>query len=580
MPSPSGNLGDPRDDEPFDYESVDDDPFDPATIPAAERDDEPFDEAQFDEYNAPPGELPLGMTEDDHAAGPKAGEGEAFAHHARRPGGIGFAEGGPLDVLEPGPALAGFLADAFAARPPSAADVAARPATARGLSGLTDDELVGVLRGARRMASLAAAQEIEAVIELAGRRAAQSSRGNGSDPIEHLSDEVAAALTLTPRAAADIVGLSGELARLPAVLTAMNAGVIDRDRGRVFAEELASLDDARAHAIAAEVLPIAGGLTTGQLRYRLRLLVKAADPDALRRRREAARKDDAAVHLWEELSGNWALAGRELTPAEAAAIWARLTAQAEWLQAHGAEGSFDALRLAAFTAGLSGRALSSLIPDAENAGPPPGEPPAASGWPAVTGSINLTLPLAAYLGRSDAPGEIAGPGVADADTCRQLAAWLAEHRDTRWCLTLTDRDGHAVAHACARHGPGPPDPALVIRWAAGLRPTRLEAGECGHARQVPGYRPPASLRHLITTRQRTCSAPGCRRPARGCDLDHTVPWDQGGRTCECNCAPLCRRHHRAKQAPGWHLAQPEPGTMIWTLPSGRTYRTGPDPYPI
>ncbi len=28
--------------------------------------------------------------------------------------------------------------------------------------------------------------------------------------------------------------------------------------------------------------------------------------------------------------------------------------------------------------------------------------------------------------------------------------------------------------------------------------------------------------------------PGGDRPARGCDLDHTIPWDQHGRTCECN----------------------------------------------
>ena len=48
-----------------------------------------------------------------------------------------------------------------------------------------------------------------------------------------------------------------------------------------------------------------------------------------------------------------------------------------------------------------------------------------------------------------------------------------------------------------------------------------------------------------------------------------------GRTCECNLAALCRRHHQAKQAPGWHLEQPSPGTLTWTLPSARTYTTPP-----
>src|SRR5262249_52564268 len=117
-------------------------------------------------------------------------------------------------------------------------------------------------------------------------------------------------------------------------------------------------------------------------------------------------------------------------------------------------------------------------------------------------------------------------------------------------------------------------------WLARLRPKWLESGECTHARQVRGYRLPESLRHLIRVRQPTCSAPGCRRPARRCDIDHTVPYDLGGRACECNCAPLCRRHHRAKQAPRWRLDQPEPGVMEWTLPSGRTYTTRPAAYPI
>ena len=44
-------------------------------------------------------------------------------------------------------------------------------------------------------------------------------------------------------------------------------------------------------------------------------------------------------------------------------------------------------------------------------------------------------------------------------------------------------------------------------------------------------------------------------------------------------APLCRQHHQAKQAPGWHLQQPRPGVLTWTTPAGRTYTTQPTIYP-
>ena len=122
-------------------------------------------------------------------------------------------------------------------------------------------------------------------------------------------------------------------------------------------------------------------------------------------------------------------------------------------------------------------------------------------------------------------------------------------------------------------------PAGVNGWLAGIAVSRLETGDCRHLRESPSYRPPPRLRHLVTIRQPTCSFPGCRRPAIRCDEDHTLPYDQGGRTCECNLAPLCRRHHRAKQARGLQLTQPEPGTMVWITPSGRSYATGPAAYP-
>ncbi len=44
--------------------------------------------------------------------------------------------------------------------------------------------------------------------------------------------------------------------------------------------------------------------------------------------------------------------------------------------------------------------------------------------------------------------------------------------------------------------------------------------------------------------------------------------------------PLCRHHHRCKQAQGWSLAQPEPGVLVWRTPVGRTYATTPTEYPI
>jgi HNH endonuclease len=207
----------------------------------------------------------------------------------------------------------------------------------------------------------------------------------------------------------------------------------------------------------------------------------------------------------------------------------------------------------------------------------PADPP---GLAALAGTVNLTMPASAWLGLSDAPGEAGGFGALDAGTCRDLTAALAANPATRWCVTLVSTDGRPVAHGCARAGPGPPGNGDPAAWLATVKITPIEAGACEHRRESAGYQPSNTLRHVIKIRSRRCGFPGCRRPAVACDDDHTIPYDKGGRTCECNLHPLCRRHHQAKQARGWRLEQPEPGTLIWTLPSGHQYTVIPEPYPL
>ena len=208
--------------------------------------------------------------------------------------------------------------------------------------------------------------------------------------------------------------------------------------------------------------------------------------------------------------------------------------------------------------------------------------PGPASGPGLAALVTLTIPLATWQRRSEAPGEADGFGPLDGDDARDLAAAAARHPRTRWCLTVVNPDGTAAAHGClpGRHPPpgtGPPG------WPAGLLTTPLTPvtrGPCDHAHAETGYHPSRKLAHLIRARSATCTAPGCSRPAARCDLDHTRPWDDGGATCECNLAPLCCHHHRCKQAEGWRVEQPEPGVLKWRTPAGRTYTTTPTEYPL
>ncbi|MBC3189691.1 DUF222 domain-containing protein [Pseudonocardia sp. C8] len=80
----------------------------------------------------------------------------------------------------------------------------------------------------------------------------------------------------------------------------------------------------------------------------------------------------------------------------------------------------------------------------------------------------------------------------------------------------------------------------------------------------------------IHVRDRTCIGPGCTRPARRSELDHTTDHDHGGPTVPANIGPCCGRHHTDKHR-GWTLTQPQPARFCWTSPLGRTYRTRGEP---
>lgn len=90
------------------------------------------------------------------------------------------------------------------------------------------------------------------------------------------------------------------------------------------------------------------------------------------------------------------------------------------------------------------------------------------------------------------------------------------------------------------------------------------------------YRPGRLLDRFVRHRDTTCTAPGCRRTAVRCDVDHIVPHPLGP-TCPCNLHPVCRRHHRMKHLTGVTVVRRPNGDTIWTLPTGHVVTRPPRP---
>ena len=103
----------------------------------------------------------------------------------------------------------------------------------------------------------------------------------------------------------------------------------------------------------------------------------------------------------------------------------------------------------------------------QTSGTGPDGPPPAPIRPAA--KINLTIPLATLLGLADHPGEATGFGPIDATLARGLAAQAAGHPASTWCITVTDADGHPLAHGCAKPGRPKPEPPRARPPAPGRR---------------------------------------------------------------------------------------------------------------
>jgi Domain of unknown function (DUF222) len=524
----------------------------------------------------------------------------------------GFAQGGQADTMTPGPLLSNIVHTVTGE-------------DGQGLPGCSDDQLMGIISAARRQAARDEWTAMSAMAEYA-------SRHSGAKPLdEFAADELAFELHLTPMSAAEQMDYATTVAtRLPQTFAALAAGRIHPVHLRIIEDETRILSDEDAATADKHLAEAAPGMTFGEVRSAAHKLVLKLDPEAVRKRKEAGKRQ-THVRPFRENSGNAGMVARELPSDEVLASWQHVEQRALDLRAAGVPGSLRELRVRAYLDLLQERDSRDLAaaaapvggadadstqdqppvdtqppgsgsdpgpgpdsgPDPDpgpDPGPGPGPGPGPNGpggpaprpgpaaGPSLAALVTITVPWATYQGRSETPGHVDGFGVVDADDARDLTAAAARHPRTRWCVTAVNPDGTAAAHGClpGRDPPpgtgppgGPDPPGLTIRMAPVTR------GPCDHAHAEVGYHPSRKLAHLIRARSATCTAPGCRRPAARCDLDHTVPWDQGGITCECDLAPLCRHHHRAKQAQGWRLEQPEPGVLLWRTPSGRSYATTP-----
>ncbi|NOJ59561.1 HNH endonuclease signature motif containing protein [Arthrobacter sp. 260] len=450
-------------------------------------------------------------------------------------------------------------ADALETAPDTAGPGTAGPGTAELL--VAADRLMSwvVARQAELVAALHTEVQDEAAALAASRPGGTVGAGLG---FTLTAEELVPLLNLSGRAAHRLLGQSLTLVEdLPKTLQCLGAGMLTPRQAQIILDEALTIPAEALPAFEDEVLKTGAHLMAPRLKAKCTRVREKLHPESAVTRRRAATADRRIEVTPDQDGMAWLSA---YLPAErACGIENRVTFMARALQNpqetrtltqlkadvfgdllthHCDPNAYGAAANKSGAAATTGTGASEVPAETADASEVPAESAGLVDLASVMGVqpvVFVTVPVLTLLG-GDEPADLEGFGPIDPDTARNLAA-------------------HAKGFT-----------RILTHPETG---TVLSVGR-------DRYKVPKDLRKTVLVRDKTCRHPGCNRPGPVCDLDHTIPWHQGGNTSYDNLAAVCRKHHMLKSAGYWHYHQPEPGTLTATSLSGKTYTTLPQPPPF
>ncbi|MFN8192658.1 MAG: DUF222 domain-containing protein [Nocardioidaceae bacterium] len=365
--------------------------------------------------------------------------------------------------------------------------------------------------------------------------------------------ELAAALGLSTEAGRGLVADALDLAfRLPNTWDQVRAGRVPGWRARRFAGLTRGLTKDAAGFVDDQLAAVLGKVSWAQLDRLIAEAVARHLPDTLDDPTEAPATVDrrrVSVDLRNLGLDGIVTVEAALDTADALDLEHALQAGSEQLTLAGSTASLDVRRAAALGQ-MARHELTLTFPGPEDEAVSPVPVPAPR-RPKTRKPVTLYLHLHEDALTGDLTGDLAGGlagGLGGVGRCENTRTPVSVETIRAWC-----GDGQV---------------SLTVKPVIDLTE---------HVK-VAQYEVPDRLGERTWLRDPACVFPWCTRPARSaCDADHVIPYDhdhpdQGGSTCDCNLAPLCRWHHRLKtHYRRWRSKTIEPGVYLWTSPHGYVF---------
>jgi 5-methylcytosine-specific restriction endonuclease McrA len=369
--------------------------------------------------------------------------------------------------------------------------------------------------------------------------------------------EFAAALGLSAESGRNLVGQALELAhRLVKVWARVRSGQLAPWRARRIAEYTLPLSPEAAAFVDAQVAPFAHKIGLAATERLVETAIARFMPDfaAERRDRAAGQRYFAIEHDQVSFAGTSRVHG-ELDLADALDLEDAIATGAAQLAALGNTDTLDVRRAAAV--GILAR----------------GEQPLNLGAPAADPAVEPAVEPA------EVPGSTPGSSLRGPQGLHRREVVLYVHLSEQ-ALRTHDPDAPVRVENA---GGQLLTAGQVADWCQRTDTTRVVVKpviDLAELLSSDAYKVPEAIAEQVRLRDKTCVHTYCHRPARSCDVDHIVPYDEDGppgQTNTENLACLCRLHHRMKTHGGWNYTMLEPGVFLWRSPHGQTYlrdRTG------
>jgi len=449
---------------------------------------------------------------------------------------------------------------------------------------LADNDVLDFIHAANRLAAFARAVEAQALAVFSSRRPpldGEKPRSTRPEESRWAAAEIMALYAINQTPAQHRLDDAVNLTRhLPATTALYRGGLLDEIRVKAIHAGLLNVPESLWGMLEPLFLPGASRLNPATLTRKIRALAQKHNPEPLTARHERAATQRG---VWfKPLPDGMAMLGATLPAIPAKALYDTLEAWADTAQ-RDANQPGGTPSTALTPSGKPSRSHNNYLADAyldllhqaflhppktrtcdrdrtcdgdcsdskgrngANTGTGSARPAPAPGtrpWSWVTATVSITVPALTALGKSEEPGWLEGCGPIPPEQARELAGGAKS-----WIRILTH-------------------PETGARASVGRR----------------RYKPPRDIDRETRLRNPICTGIGCDRPAKDCELDHTIPFHQNryspdgtllpkGDTSVENLLPRSKYCHLLKDTPttGWTVEPDGPGKTKTTTPTGRTY---------